>query len=128
MKKKIFALIMSVAIGCSICGCGLANTKTLSTNTYVLTNVPSNNDLNTWRIRGNGKFLPVTLQKIDNGYEIIGIVEYVNTENKTIWVSYGKGQSADAGASFVQETNEKGEPVLYKGDIEKLKQKFGVED
>lgn len=128
MKKKIFALIMSVAIGCSICGCESANTKSLSASASVLTDIPSNNDLSTWQIRGNGKFLPVTLKKIDSGYEIIGIVEYVNTENKTIWVSYEKGRSADAGASFVQETNEKGNPVLYKGDIEKLKQKFGVED
>ena len=74
------------------------------------------------RIHGNEKFLPISQEHIvDKGLDDVYITEYVNTENKTIYIAYDHEMRTGGGSSFIQEYDENGKPILYKGDIKKLK-------
>lgn len=117
MKKKIILGITTIALVGILNGCNFAEATVESRQ----------NDINTYSISGDVIFLPLSYENIDDGtINGIDIVQYVNIENKTVWVSYEKFKDG-YGVSFVQQFDENNEPVLYDGDIEALKQKYNNE-
>lgn len=118
MKRKFTGLVILIIIGV-LSGCGNA------TNTV---NKPCKNNVDTYIVSGDVSFLPLSYEHIKNGnINGVCITQYVNVNNKTIWVAYSQFQSG-YGLSFTQEFDKDGNPVLYDGDIEALKQKFNVDE
>lgn len=119
MKRRIIVFLSAIMIGTVFTGCDFSrNMKSLG---VIIS------DIDTYAISGEGKFLPVSFEDISDG-TVNGatIIEYVNVENKTMWVCFQKFQNG-YGISFNQMFDENGDPVLYDGDIDALKKKYGVQ-
>ena len=123
MKKSIIMIVTVLALS-GLCGCSsAASSKAVET---VLT--PSNQEnIENYYISGNPTFLPINCEHIKDGTPGVYIVEYVHTTDGTVWTSAGEINSSGYGYSFVEEFGPDGKPVLYDGDLNTLKAKYGVE-
>ena len=123
--KKIIIVIAIVVLTHGLYGCSFATTsKAVET---VL--APScQGDIENYSVSGNPTFLPITYEHIKTGTTTgVHIVEYVHTTDGTVWTSTGEIKASGYGYSFVEEFGPDGQPVLYDGDINALKEKYGVD-
>lgn len=74
-----------------------------------------------WKITDDEIFLPIHTEHINNHQTNgITITEYVNVQNRTVWVHLSEFQCG-YGSSFTQEFDADGKPTIYDGDISQLR-------
>lgn len=124
MKKSIIMIVTMLALS-GLCGCSLDDTDATTSSGTILSTRQDNID--TYSVSGNPTFLPITYQHVNDGsMNGIAIVEFVHTSDGTVWNStekYNNGLTT----TFTQEFGPDGKPVLYDGDLNTLKAKYGVE-
>ena len=124
MKKSIIMIVTVLTLS-SLCGCS-SDTENSSEILSQLTSRGTEN-IDDYSVSKNPTFLPITYEHINDGtINGIDIVEFVHTSDGTVWNSTEKYNNGIA-STFTQEFGPDGKPVLYDGDLNALKAKYGVE-
>lgn len=137
-KLKMLCAVMFFT-GIVLTGCGnnadnsnVENfTQIEQKSSNIFRNVPSLDNFDSYDFSGNALFLPISYETVNNGvYEETVFTEYVYVPDGTLWIesykAFSENRASGLGQSLVQIIGTDGKPKVYDGDIDELREKYGV--
>ena len=141
MKSKLKMLCAVMFFTCVVltgCGNNADNsnvedfTEMEQKSSNIFRNVPSLDNFDSYDFSGNALFLPISYETVNNNgdYEETVFIEYVYVPDGTLWIesykAFSSNRASGLGQSMVQIFDADGKPKVYDGDIDELREKYGV--
>lgn len=146
MKSKLKMLCAVMFFTCVVfAGCSINSNDSKVTSTEISTEsteesassiwrgvaLISYDDMDSYEFTGSALFLPVSYETVDNGdYNKTVFTEFVYVPDGTLWMESYKTLTihykGGLGQSLVQIIGTDGKPKVYDGDIDELREKYGV--